>query len=125
MKEILREGDDGNIVDEGVGVVSRMSDPGTSLLLLRALVLSDVVGAGNSVEGSVDGAVASRDSSVGSVEGGAAEVRAESLEREDVGLRVWVGGVAADNGDLSFGRGGEGESSSKDLKKILNHEKTV
>ena len=70
MKEILRESDDGNIVDESVGVVSRMSDPGTSLLLLGALVLSDVVGAGNSVEGSVDGAVASRDSPVGSVEGG-------------------------------------------------------
>jgi len=115
-REVAGEGDDGDVVDEGVRVVGWMSHPGTSLLLLGALVLSDVMSAGDGIEGSVDGAVASRNGAVTSVEGSAAEVGAESLKRKDVRLRVWVGSVTTDDLDFSVGGGGEGESCCEDLK---------
>lgn len=109
------ESDDSDVVDEGVRVVAGMSHPSTSLLLLRALVLSDVVRAGDGIEGSVDGAVASRHGAVASVEGSAAEVGAESLKGKNVRLRVRVGGVTTDDRDFSVGGGGEGESCCEDL----------
>lgn len=115
-REGAGEGDDGNVVDEGVRVVGWMSHPGTSLLLLGALVLSDVVSAGDGIEGGVDGAVASGHGAVTGVKGSATEVGAESLKGEDVRLRVWVGGVTTDDLDFSVGGGGEGESCCEDLK---------
>ena len=118
-REAAGEGDDGDVVDESVRVVCRMSHPGTSLLLLGALVLSDVVSAGDGIEGSVDGAVASGHGAVTGVEGSAAEVGPETLKGEDVLLRVWLRGVTTDDLDFSVGGGGEGESCCEDLKRGL------
>ena len=112
------EGDDGDVVDEGVGVVVGMSHPSTSLLLLSALALFDIVSAGDDVEVSVNGAVASGHSAVTSVEGSAAEVGARSLKGDDVRLRVRVWGVTTDDLGFSFGGGGEGESCCEDLERV-------
>ena len=109
--------DDGDVVGDKEWSVVRVSEELVQLLsLLSGLADSLVVGAGESGDGGgIVSAVGSADTVAHGDEGGAAEVRAESLHGENVGLGVGLDLVAT-NDHGGSGAGG-GENGRENLKK--------